>query len=120
MGINQEISYSTSYFSIGTSFFINAVVPGKVGDIAKIFIIKDQENIALGESTAGIAVERIFDTILLFIISCFALICLYVGSIEESSSIEFLGLSIEFYLILGAILIIGILILMLLLLYKTN
>ena len=119
-GISKEISYSTSYFSIGASFFINGVIPGKVGDVAKIFIIKDQENIGLGESTAGIAVERILDMILLFIISCFALIYLYLSNIGEASSKKFLGLSIEFYLIIGAVLIIGILIIIFLALYKTE
>ncbi|MFX1494065.1 MAG: YbhN family protein [Promethearchaeota archaeon] len=119
-GINQEIRYSTSYFSIGAAFFINGVIPGKVGDVAKIFIIKDQENIGLGESTAGIAVERILDLILLFIISCFALILLYLSNIGETSDREILGLSIQFYLIMGAVLIIGILILIILLLYKTE
>ncbi|MGB5911422.1 MAG: lysylphosphatidylglycerol synthase transmembrane domain-containing protein [Promethearchaeia archaeon] len=119
-GISQEINYSTSYFSIGASFFINGVIPGKVGDVAKIFIIKDQENIGLGESTAGIAVERILDMILLFVISCFALIYLYLSNIGEASSKEFLGLSIEFYLIIGAALIIGILIIIFLSLYKTE
>ncbi|MHA2431547.1 MAG: lysylphosphatidylglycerol synthase transmembrane domain-containing protein [Promethearchaeota archaeon] len=119
-GINQKISYSTSYFSLGASFFINGVIPGKVGDVAKIFIIKDQENIGLGESTAGIAVERILDLILLFIISCFALIFLYLSNIGEAASREVLGLNIQFYLIIGAVLIIGILILIILLLYKTE
>ncbi len=119
-GISQEISYSTSYFSIGASFFINGVIPGKVGDVAKIFIIKDQEKIGLGESTAGIAVERILDLILLFVISCFALIFLYLSNIGEAGSKEVLGLSIQFYLIIGAVLIIGILILIILLLYKTE
>ena len=119
-GIGQEVRYSTSYFSIGASFFINGVIPGKVGDLAKIFIIKDQENMGLGESTAGIAVERILDLILLFIISCFALIFLYLSNIGETSDIEILGLSIQFYLIIGSVLIIAILILIILLLYKTE
>ena len=119
-GIRQEISYSTSYFSTGASFFINGVIPGKIGDLAKIFIIKDQENIGLGESTAGIAIERILDLILLFIISCFALFYSYLSNIGEASSREILGLSIQFYLIVGTILIIGILFLIFLLLYKTE
>ncbi len=119
-GIGHEIRYSTSYFSIGAAFFINGVIPGKVGDVAKIFIIKDQENMGLGESTAGIAVERILDLILLFIISCFALIFLYLSNIGETSDREILGLNIQFYLIIGAVLIIGILILIILLLYKTE
>ena len=76
-GLNQNVKYTNCLFSTGASFIINDVTPGKLGDIAKIFILNDQENIGLGVSTAGIAVERVLDLILLFIISCFSLIYLY-------------------------------------------
>ncbi len=42
-GLDQDISYSTAYFSTGASFLINDSTPGKLGDIAKIFIIRDEE-----------------------------------------------------------------------------
>ncbi len=119
-GLNHNIKYANCLFSTGASFVINYVTPGKMGDFAKIFIIRDEENIGLGESTAGIAIERVLDLILLFIISCFALVYLYISNIGEVSSREFLGLNIQFYLIIGAVLIIGILIAIILLLYKTE
>jgi uncharacterized protein (TIRG00374 family) len=119
-GLNHNIKYTNCLFSTGASFIINDVTPGKLGDFAKIFIIRDEEKIGLGESTAGIAIERVLDLILLFIISCFSLIFLYISNIGEVSSREFLGLNIQFYLIIGSILIIGILIAIILLLYKTE
>ncbi|MFW9902072.1 MAG: YbhN family protein [Candidatus Thorarchaeota archaeon] len=119
-GLNHNVKYANCLFSTGASFVINDVTPGKLGDFAKIFIIRDEEEIGLGESTAGIALERILDLILLFLISCFALIYLYLSNIGEVNSREILGLNIQFYLVIGAVLIIGILIGIILLLYKTE
>ena len=116
-GLDQDISYSTAYFSTGASFLINDSTPGKLGDIAKIFIIRDQEGIKLSESVAGIAIERVLDLILLFLISCFALIYLYIGNFNNVGT---LGQDIQFYLIIGAIFIIIILGLIFLAIYKTE
>jgi len=119
-GLNLNIKYSTSFFSTGASFVINDLTPGKLGDFAKIFIIKDEENIHLSESVAAIAIERILDLILLFTISCFALIYLYISNFSGSTSGQMLGQNIQFYLAIGAIVIIGILVIFILLLYKTE
>jgi uncharacterized protein (TIRG00374 family) len=119
-GLNHKVKYFNCLFSTGASFLINDLTPGKLGDIAKIFIIRDQESIGLGESTAGIAVERILDLILLFLISCFALVYLYLSNIGDVSSREFLGVNMQYYILIGAILIIGILLGLFLLLYKTE
>lgn len=54
-GFNHQINFSTSYFSIGANFVINDLTHGKVGDIAKIFIIKDQKDINLSKSVVGIS-----------------------------------------------------------------
>lgn len=119
-GLDKNIAYSTCYFSIGAAFVINDLTPAKIGDFAKIFIIKDRENIRLSESAAAIAIERVLDLILLFFISCFALLYLYLTSYGESSEVLILGQTIQFYIIIGAIFIIIIIILFLLLLYKTE
>lgn len=119
-GIEQNIRYSTSYFSIGVCFTINDLTPGKVGDIAKMAFIKDKENIRLSESVCGVAIERVLDLLLLFFISFFALIYLYINSISEAKDISLLGQSIQIYLAIAAILIVGILFVLILLIYKTD
>ncbi|MFX0165026.1 MAG: YbhN family protein [Candidatus Hodarchaeota archaeon] len=119
-GIDKNIKFSTSYFSIGASFVLNDFTPGKLGDVAKIFIIKDQEKLLLSESIAGIAIERILDLILLFTISCSSLIYLYISSFGATENVEILGQDIQFYLILGALLLAGFVILLVLVLYKTE
>jgi len=119
-GIGQEISYSTSFFSTGSCLVINDMTPGKIGDIVRIFIIKDQENIRLSESVAGVAIERILDLIILFIISCSALLFLFMSNYGETSTKIILGQNIQFFLVLGLTLIIGILVALMLLIYKTE
>ena len=118
--LNLTVKYSTCYFSLGISFVINDLTPGKVGDIAKMFFIKDKEDIKLSDSVISIAIERILDLILLFSISSFALIYLYISNINDINEKILLGQSIQFYLIFGAIIIIGILILLILIIYKTD
>jgi len=119
-GLDTNISFPTSYFSIGAAFVINDLTPAKLGDFAKIFIIKDKERIRLSESSAAIAIERILDLILLFIISCIALIYLYLSNYGSSSLILVLGQTIQFYLIVGALIIFALFILLILLFYKTE
>ncbi len=118
--LNLKVKYSTCYFSLGISFVINDLTPGKMGDIAKMFFIKDKEDIRLSDSVCSIAIERILDLILLFSISIFALIFLYISNINDINQKILLGQSIQFYLIFGAIIIIGILILLILIIYKTD
>lgn len=119
-GLDHNISYSTSYFSTVASFLINDSTPGKLGDVAKIFIVKDQENMRLSESVAGIAVERILDLLLLFLISCVALIYLYLGNFGTVGSKKILGQNLQFYLAIGAIFLFVIISLLLLVIYKSE
>ena len=119
-GINIDIGFSTSFFSTGAGLIVNDLAPGKIGDIVRIFIIKDQENLILSESVAGIAIERILDFILIFIISCFALLFLYISNYGETSTKALLGLNIQIFLAFGVIFIVGILIALALLIYKTE
>ena len=119
-GISADIGFSTSYFSTGAGLIVNDLAPGKIGDIVRIFIIKDQENLKLSESVAGIAIERILDFILIFFISCFALLFLYISNYGETSTKTLLGLNIQVFLAFGVIFIVGILVALVLLMYKTE
>lgn len=119
-GLNNNINYLTSYFSIGVCFIINDLTPGRLGDLTKIFIIKNQENIKLSESVGGITIERVLDLILLFSISCFALIYLNFNNLNEGQAKNILGQNVQLFLLIGAIIIIGILIVLILLIFKTD
>ena len=118
-GLNQNITYSTCYFSLGVSFVINDLTLGKLGDLAKIGFIKDQTEVKLSESVCGVAIERVSDLIILFCISCFALIYLYINNLRGDVDKIILGQSIQFYLLIGALMIVAILFILILLIYKT-
>lgn len=120
LGIEKPISFSTAYFTLGAAFVINDLTPGKFGDITKIFLIKDQENLRLSHSSAGIAIERILDLILLFGISCLAFFYLYFTNLHSSQTATVLGQSIQFYILMGALFIVAIFIGLIILFYKTE
>ncbi len=119
-GIDHKISYSTLYFSTGAGLIINDITPAKIGDLARIFIIKDQENLRLSDVVAGISIERILEFIFIFIISFFALIILYMSNYGVNNTKILLSNSIQFFLLIGVILIIAIFLILLLLIYKTK
>ncbi|MCP6719110.1 MAG: flippase-like domain-containing protein [Patescibacteria group bacterium] len=118
--LDQPIKFSLSYFSVGASFLINDITPGQIGDIVKVFILKEQEDIGLSESFTGIAIERVVDFLLLFSINFFALIYLYLTIVGELENRIILGQNLQFYLFLGVVLIIIVLILLLVLFYKQD
>lgn len=117
-GLNCSIRFNTSFFSNGANFFINDLTLGRVGEIAKMYIIKDQEQITSGETIAGISIERLLDFIIIFIISIFALLFLYINNPKEIRGANILGQNIQFFLILGVITIIFLLVIFLIFLYK--
>ncbi len=119
-GIDRKTKFSTSYFSIGIAFIINDLIPTKIGDFAKIGIIKDQENITLNESIGATATERILDIGTLFFISSGTLIYLYIFNSSEIGSNLLFGITLQFYIAIGALLLICIFILLILFLYKSE
>ncbi len=119
-GLDQNIKYQTSFFSIGVCFFLNDLTPGKLGELAKIGIIKDQENLLLSESVCGITIERVLDLIILFVISIMAISYLFFSDINDESSISVLGQSLESILLFGAVLMVLIIIGLFSLIYKTQ
>ena len=119
-GLDQEIKFQTSFFSIGICFFLNDLFPGKLGELAKIGIIKDQENIKLSEAVCGITIERVLDLIILFAISVFALIYLYFNIFDNSGAFTILGQSLQFILAIGALIIVTIIGILILVIYRTQ
>ncbi|MFX1275771.1 MAG: lysylphosphatidylglycerol synthase transmembrane domain-containing protein [Promethearchaeota archaeon] len=120
IGLNRKVSYSICYFSIGTAFAINEVIPAKIGDLAKIVFLKEHGNLKLSESFGGTAIERALDLFILFFISLFALIYISIIKIDESDTITLFGFSLQFYIILATIVIFVVLTFLILILFKTD
>ncbi|MFX1339150.1 MAG: YbhN family protein [Promethearchaeota archaeon] len=119
-GLKHKIMFQTAYFTTGICFIVNDITPGKFGELAKIVVIRDQEKLHLSESVCGITIERVLDLVLLFIISCLAFFYLYINSYNENSAMIILGQNLQLYLALGAIIITTILMVLFLLISKTD
>jgi hypothetical protein len=64
-----EIDYHDAGRIVIGSFFVSGVTPGKIGDIIKAYIMKKRFSLPLLDGVAGILYERVFELILLFIVS---------------------------------------------------
>jgi len=118
-GIDQDVSFTTSYFTTGVSFIINDLTPAKLGDFAKMAIFKDQETLKLSDSICSITIERVLDLVIIFSISCITVICLYFSDFKGGST-SILRQNIQVILLLSTIFLIGIFIFFLLLIFKTE
>lgn len=119
-GLNRGIKYSTSFFSIGISFVINELTPTKIGDLAKIAIIKDIEDIRLSESIGGSVIERFLDLFALFSVSLVAFTFLYFSNKSTTGTKSLFGLSLQFYVLIGVLLMIMFFFFLFFLLFKTE
>ncbi len=115
-GINLNPSFLTIYSAIGAGWAINELTPAKIGDLAKIeFIHERNPNIRLSKSICAVAIERFIDLIILFSISCIALLCLYLNNITGTTQ-----LNLQFFLLIGALILVGGLIGLIILFFKTE
>ena len=114
-GINTKPKYLSIYGSIGAGWAINELTPAKLGDLAKMEYIRQRESeIPLSKSLCAVLLDRFIDLIILFSITCFTLIFIFVNGVYSST------LNLDFFIIIGAaILLIGAFAL-LLLFFKTE
>ena len=115
-GINLEPNYFIIYGAIGTGWAINELTPAKLGDFVKMEYIRQKEhNFPLSKCLCAVLVDRFIDLIILFSITCFTLLYIYL-----SSATYITQLNLHFFIIIGAIILfIGVLGL-LLLFFKTD
>jgi uncharacterized protein (TIRG00374 family) len=111
-----EPNYFIIYGAIGTGWAINELTPAKLGDIVKMEYIRQKEsNFPLSKCLCAVLVDRFIDLLILFSVTCFTLLYIYLSSgtyISESG--------LDFFIIIGAIILfIGVLSLTLLF-FKTD
>lgn len=115
-GINLDPSYFTLYGSIGVGWAINEITPAKIGDLAKIeFIHEKDTSIPLSKSICAVALDRVIDLIILFSITCIALLFMYINNITGIND-----LNLQFFIGIGAVIIAGALIALVFLFFKTE
>jgi hypothetical protein len=100
-GINLEPHYFIIYGAIGTGWAINELTPAKLGDFVKMEYIRQKEsNFPLSKCLCAVLVDRFIDLIILFSITCFTLLYIYLSSVTYVT-----GLNLHFFIIIGAILL---------------
>lgn len=115
-GLNLNASYLTLYGSYGIGWGINELTPGKIGDLVRIEVIRQKESsISLSKSLCGIGIERVIDLLLLFSITCIALLFMYLFNIQGTSS-----LNLSFYIGICGLLLLGGAIILIILFIKTD
>ena len=115
-GINLEPNYFIIYGAIGTGWAINELTPAKLGDFVKMEYIRQKEhNFPLSKCLCAVLIDRFIDLIILFSITCFTLLYIYFSSVTYITQ-----LNLDFFIIIGAIILfIGVVGLMLLF-FKTD
>ena len=115
-GINSKPKYTTIYGAIGTGWAINELTPAKIGDLAKMEYIRQKEsNIPLSKSLCAVLIDRFIDLIILFTITSGTLLYIYLSDVSYSSE-----LNLQFFIIIGAVILLLALIALLLIFFKTD
>ncbi len=64
----HKIGFINAYHPLMIGFMINCILPGRVGEIARPAILKKNEGVPFSEGLATVAVERVFDMIILILL----------------------------------------------------
>ncbi len=115
-GINLEPKYFTIVGAIGTGWAINELTPAKLGDFVKMEYIRQRENkFPLSKCLCAVLVDRFIDLIILFSITCFTLLYIYLSSVTYVTQ-----LNLHFFIIIGAIILFVGVLGLILLFFKTD
>lgn len=115
-GLNLEVSSYTLFGSFGIGWGVNEITPGKIGDLVRIELIREREpGVGLSKSICGIAIERVIDILILFSITCIALLFMYLLDVEWNPE-----LNLNFYIGLCALLLFGGLVVLVILFLRTE
>ncbi|MFH0775611.1 MAG: lysylphosphatidylglycerol synthase transmembrane domain-containing protein [bacterium] len=73
LGSEKRISVKSLFSVIMIGFMVNNIVPARIGDVARAFLLGKKEGISRSLSFGTIVLERIFDGIALIILFCIGL-----------------------------------------------
>ena len=81
-----RVKLSTAYHSLIISMMINCLLPGRVGELARPMVLKNQANLPIASSLAALGVERLLDLLALLLL---LLPTLMVLTPEASTTVKF-------------------------------
>jgi uncharacterized protein (TIRG00374 family) len=71
--LNYQVSVTVSTACIFVSQSVNVVVPARLGDFVRVFILKHEYNTTYSEGISSIVVERIFDIVTVALLGAIAI-----------------------------------------------
>lgn len=88
----KRMGFWNTYHPLAIAFSLNCILPGRMGEFARPFILLKRENLKFSRILATVVVERIFDIFTLLIL----FVCI-IGSLEinYSTALEFHGYQIN-------------------------
>jgi len=72
IGVKEDLNYLVGCISLSQS--ANVILPARIGDVVRAYLLKKMKNIPLTTGFASLAVERIFDILAITIIGGFAVL----------------------------------------------
>ena len=86
-GMDRKIGKSMLIRVVYAGFFVNTIVPARIGDFTRAFLIREERKVPFGEGFASILVERLLDlvTLLLFAVLGFFMFFNEISSISDLS-----------------------------------
>jgi glycosyltransferase 2 family protein len=76
LGPASAVGFWQAYHPLMIGFMLNCILPGRIGEIARPFILKKKEGVAFTTGLATVAAERVFDVLML--IALFAVVMTFV------------------------------------------
>ncbi len=69
LGAAHTVNFRQAFHPLMIGFMLNCILPGRIGELARPVILQKKDNIPFSTGLATVAAERLFDIILLIILS---------------------------------------------------
>jgi uncharacterized protein (TIRG00374 family) len=66
--IVPEAEFSVLLRSLYVAWFFNGITPARLGDVARVYFLKTEESVEVGEGLASVVIDRILDLVCLLVI----------------------------------------------------
>ena len=77
---NIKYSYRDTFLAFTSSNFIAFITPGRLGEFAKVFYLKNDQDIPVSRSISSVITDRLFDVYILLCFGMFGVIKIGMGS----------------------------------------
>lgn len=87
-GINY--SFKASFLTYLAGLYLGLVTPGRIGELVKVYYLKQDKRISVGKSLSSILVDRFLDILVLVIFGCLGL---FIFSVPQRTTLTIVALT---------------------------